>query len=123
MEDVDKDASVMEVPEGRRDIYGNKKHSIGDINRHRKLKQKTWKEPSKQLLDQNSTESVKLNFNKTKRYQVDFNNELTCLQLHYEQHKRSELQQLVKEIYIHKWNVKKFSPYLYAGEKTPEYFN
>ena len=30
---------------------------------------------------------------------------------------------IVNKIYINKWNVKRQSPYLYSGEKHPDYFN
>jgi len=30
---------------------------------------------------------------------------------------------MVKQIYLNKWQVKRYSPYIYAGENTPEYFN
>lgn len=57
------------------------------------------------------------------QHEVDFNNELACIGLHDKYLAKAELQSLVERIYIHKWNVKRQSPYLYAGEKTPEYFN
>ena len=45
------------------------------------------------------------------------------MHLHSLKHTRPELAPIVNHVYIPKFNVKRYSPYLYAGEKTPEYFN
>ena len=47
MEDVDKEASVMAVPEERRDIYGKRLQSKAEMRSYRAEKQKVWKQPSK----------------------------------------------------------------------------
>ena len=45
------------------------------------------------------------------------------MQLHSLNYTRPAIQPIVHEIYIPKFNVKRYSPYLYAGEKTSEFFN
>lgn len=36
---------------------------------------------------------------------------------------RPKLRNIVRHVYIPKMNVKRYSPYLYAGEKSADYFN
>lgn len=57
------------------------------------------------------------------RVDIDFKTELQCLHLHGLKYTRPGLKPIVNNIYAEKYWVKRTSPYLYSGEKTPDYFN
>ena len=61
--------------------------------------------------------------NKSTRFPIDFGTEMKCLSLHKKHHKKDSFKNIIKHVYIPKFNVKRYSPYLYAGEKAIDYFN
>ena len=55
------------------------------------------------------------------RYEIDFDKELHSLEIHAERIKRPGLSHLVKKVYIPKFQVKRFAPFIYAGENDRNY--
>ena len=61
--------------------------------------------------------------NTSERSPLNFDLEMQCMHLHMLKNNREHLKPLVKNVYMNKLKVKRYSPYIYAGERNEEYFN
>lgn len=68
------------------------------------------------ILEEESDEIVQI-FSEIK-FPMNFNNEFRCLEKHFIRMGKARTQNLLKNLYKHKLNVKFTSPFMYGGENS-----